>query len=304
MTPTQVVLAVLVPGAFSAVALLVLSFLGVADRDESAPDAPARRDGWVRRALPALVGVGAFFFADLGLNQWHELWPKDGTQRFLAIAIAAGAAGVVHALVGLIAVTVVLRLALGAGLALGVLLPLPEMYMPRGLLVVLTVGSGVWLAGTGAALDAVGSRVPRAATALALACTAMLAAPGLFQSGYAGGAQLAGGLGAIAGGAFLVAAVRRDREGTLSGLHTVWLAVFGAVVLVTYGYQDVPVWPALPVMAVAPLGVLVALAVRHGLVRVALAGLAAAVIAGGATLAVVALDSNDAASEDGSSYGY
>ncbi|QKK08787.1 MAG: hypothetical protein HND58_11880 [Planctomycetota bacterium] len=166
MTPTQVVLAVLVPGAFSAVALLVLSFLGVADRDESAPDAPARRDGWVRRALPALVGVGAFFFADLGLNQWHELWPKDGTQRFLAIAIAAGAAGVVHALVGLIAVTVVLRLALGAGLALGVLLPLPEMYMPRGLLVVLTVGSGVWLAGTGAALDAVGSRVPRAATAL------------------------------------------------------------------------------------------------------------------------------------------
>lgn len=304
MTPIQVVLAVLVPGAFSAVVLLVLSFVGVTDRDATAADGPARPDGWVRRALPALVGVGAFSFADLGLNQWHELWPRDGTQRYLAVAIAAGAAGVVHTLVGLIAVTAVLRLVLGAGLALGVLLPLPEMYMPRGLLVVLTVGSGVWLAGAGAALDVVGSRVPRAATVLALACAAMLAAPGLFESGYAGGAQLAGGLGAIAGGAFLVAAVRRDRLVTLSSLHTVWLAVFGAVVLVTYGYQDVPVWPALPVMAVAPLGVVVALAVRHGLVRVALAGLAAAVIAGGATLAVVALDSNDAASEDGSSYGY
>ncbi|MFG0243551.1 MAG: hypothetical protein ACF8R9_12265 [Phycisphaerales bacterium JB054] len=302
MTPIQVVLAVLVPGAFSAVALLALSFVRAGGKDSA--DAPPRPDGWVRRALPALVGVGAFFFADLGLNQWHELWPKDGTQRFLAIAIAAGAAGIVHALVGLIAVTAVLRLVLGAGLALGVLLPLPEMYMPRGLLVVLTVASGVWLAGAGAALDIVGSRVPRAASALALGAAAMLAAPGVFQSGYAGGAQLAGGLGAIAGGAFLVAAVRRDRVGTLSGLHTVWLAVFGTVLLVTYGYQDVPVWSALPVMALAPVGVVAALAVKHGVVRVVLAGLAAAVIAGGATLAVVALDSNDAASEDGSSYGY
>ena len=302
MTPMQLVLAVLVPGAFCAIALLALSLVPAGEKDSA--DASPRPDGWVRRALPALIGVGAFFFADLGLNQWHELWPKDGTQRFLAIAIAAGVAGVVHALVGLIAVTAVLRLVLGAGLALGVLVPLPEMYMPRALLVVLTVGSGVWLAGTGAVLDAVGRRVPRAATVLALVASAMLAAPGIFQSGYAGGAQLAGGLGAIAGGAFLVAAVRRNRMMTLSGLHTVWLAVFAAVLLVTYGYQDVPVWSALPVMAVAPLGVVAALAVRHGVVRVVLAGLAAAVIAGGATLAVVALDSNDAASEDGSSYGY
>jgi|GEM_PF-3545578 len=302
MTPMQLVLAVLVPGAFCAIALLSLSLVPASEKDSA--DASPRPDGWVRRALPALVGVGAFFFADLGLNQWHELWPKDGTQRFLAIAIAAGVAGVVHALVGLIAVTAVLRLVLGAGLALGVLVPLPEMYMPRALLVGLTVGSGVWLAGTGAVLDGVGRRVPRAATVLALVASAMLAAPGIFQSGYAGGAQLAGGLGAIAGGAFLIAAVRRDRVGTLSGLHTVWLAVFGAVLLVTYGYQDVPVWSALPVMALAPFGVVAALAVKHGVVRVGLAGLAAAVIAGGATLAVVALDSNDAASEDGSSYGY
>ncbi|MFG0258802.1 MAG: hypothetical protein ACF8LK_00505 [Phycisphaerales bacterium JB041] len=300
----QVVLAVLLPGAFSAIGFLVLSFVGAHGRESEAGVEEPRRDGRVRRVLPALVGVGAFFFADLALNQWHELWPRDGTQRYLAIAIAAGVAGLVHAVAGLIAVTAVVRLALGAGLALGVLLPLPELYMPRGLLVVLTIASGVWLAGAGAVLDLVGARVPRAASVLVLFASAMLAAPGLFQSGYAGGAQLAGGLGAIAGGAFMVSAVRGRRVGTLSALHTVWLAVFATVLLVTYGYQEVPVWPALPVMAAAPLGVLAAFAVKHGVVRVALAGLAAALISGGATLAVVGVASNDADSEDASSYGY
>ena len=300
----QAVLAVVVPGALCAFALFGLSLFRTRVGGDVSAEGARPEDGWARRVFPAVVACAAFFFADLGLNQWHELWPKDGTQRFLAVAVAAGAAGVAHTLLRLVAVTAVVRAGLGAAIALGILLPLPEMYMPRGLLEALTISSGLWLAGVGATLDLVEARVPRAAGPLVLAAAAMLAAPGIFQSGYAGGAQLAVGLGAIAGGAFVVAAVRRQRLGMLSGLYTVWLGVFGAVLLVTYGYQDVPLWLALLVMGLAPLGVLAALAIRHGVLRVVLAGLAAAVIAGSATLAVVVWSSNDAAAADDPYSGY
>ena len=302
MTPQQAILSILIPGVASALALFAISFLpGVVNGAEQ--DKSTQRDRVLRRSLPAFVAVAAFFFADLALNQWHDLWPKDGTQRFLAVGLAAALLGTVHSLAGLVTLTAVLRAALGAGLALGVLVPLPEMYMPRGLLIGLTIASGLWLAGTGAMLDAAGSRLPRAAILLALLLMAIIAAPGLFKSGYAGGARLAAGLGAIAGGALVAAVLRRQSLPRLSGFHTVWLALFATILLVTYGYQDVPAWWALPIMAVAPLGVVAGLFVKHPLLRVALGGLASAIITVGATLAVVASASNNAAPEEDLYYG-
>ncbi len=303
MTPQQAILAILIPGAVGAIALFALSFLpGVVNGAEQ--DKSEQRDRVLRRSLPALVAVAAFFFADLGLNQWHALWPKDGTQRFLAVGLAAALLGTIHSLAGLVTLTAVLRAALGAGLALGVLVPLPEMYIPQGLLVGLTITSGLWLAGMGTMLDAAGSRLPRTAILLALLLVAIIAAPGIFKSGYAGGAQLAAGLGAIAGGALVAAVLRRQSLPQLSGFHTVWLALFATILLVTYGYQDVPAWWALPIMAIAPLGVVAGLFVRHPLLRVALAGLVSAVIVVGATLAVVTSASNNAAPEEEAYYGY
>ncbi|MDQ7012631.1 MAG: hypothetical protein Q9O74_01890 [Planctomycetota bacterium] len=303
MTPQQAILAILIPGVVSATALVALSFLP--GRDRPAEDGEgASRDRIFVRPWPAIVAVAAFFFADLGLNQWHDLWPKDATQRFLAVGVAAALIGALHSLAGRVTLTVMLRVVLGAGLALGVLVPLPEMYMPRGLLIVLTGASGLWLGATGAVLDGAGSRLPRAAVPLVLAATAIIAAPGIFKSGYAGGAQLAVGLGALAGGAFVAAVLRRRTLPGLSGLHTVWLAVFATILLVTYGYQEVPAWWALPIMAVAPLGVVAGLFGKHRLLRVVLAGLVSAVIVVGATLAVVASASNNAAPEEESYYGY
>ena len=302
MTPQQAILSILIPGVASALALFAISFLpGVVNGAEQ--DKSTQRDRVLRRSLPAFVAVAAFFFADLALNQWHDLWPKDGTQRFLAVGLAAALLGTVHSLAGLVTLTAVLRAALGAGLALGVLVPLPEMYMPRGLLIGLTIASGLWLAGTGAMLDAAGSRLPRAAILLTLLLMAIIAAPGLFKSGYAGGARLAAGLGAIAGGALVAAVLRRQSLPRLSGFHTVWLALFATILLVTYGYQDVPAWWALPIMAVAPLGVVAGLFVKHPLLRVVLGGLASAIITVGATLAVVASASNNAAPEEDLYYG-
>ncbi len=302
MTPQQAILAILIPGVVSAIALFALSFLPGSKRPAENGES-ASRDRMFVRPWPAIVAVAAFFFADLGLNQWHDLWPKDATQRFLAVGVAAALIGALHSLAGWVTLTVVLRVVLGAGLALGVLVPLPEMYMPRGLLIVLTIASGLWLAGTGAMLDAAGSRLPRAAILLALLLMAIIAAPGLFKSGYAGGARLAAGLGAIAGGALVAAVLRRQSLPQLSGFHTVWLAVFASILLVTYGYQEVPAWWALPIMAIAPLGVVAGLFVKHPLLRVVLAGLVSAVIVVGATLAVVASASNNTAPEEELYYG-
>lgn len=305
MTLEQVLYAVVFPGLIGLVGFLAASFLP-RRKVETASGEVEWREGWLRRIAGPLVVLAAFVVADVGLNQWHELWPIDGTQRYLAVAIAAAIAGVVHRCVGLIAVSALLRAGIGAALAYGVLSPLPEMYMPQGLLVTLTALSGVWLAVMGTALDVAAVRLPRAGTAIGLSLVALVAAPGIFKSGYAGGANIAGGLGTIAGGAFVVAAVRGEKSVVLAGMHTVWLAVWAAVLLVTYGYQEVPAWWALPIMAIAPIGVLASLAVKHRGVRVVVAALAAAMIAAVATVAVVAVSggSSDGAPEDEMYYEY
>lgn len=297
MTPLDALLNLLAPGLIGAVLGLAVSLLP-RSKDGAAPEGSAVDGGLLRRlAAPLVVGL-AFFPVDVSLHQWHELWPKDGTNRFLAVAVAASAGGLVHAGVSLIGVTAVVRGLLGALIALGLLSPLPEQFVPRGVLVGLSVGTGLWLAGVGFALDRAEQRLARGVVPAGLMFAAGAAAPGLFENGYAGGARLAAGLAAIGGGLAVAAAIRGWRIGRLGGGWTVWLAVLAAILLVTYGYTDKAVWWSLCLMAAAPLGLLAGLPLKSGWGRAAVALVGAGVIAVGGTLAAMAAGSNDGPSED------
>jgi hypothetical protein len=309
MTPLEAVLTLVAPALLAALGLVALSLLPPREGDGT-------RAGVARRlALPILAGV-AFFPADVALNQWHALWPRDGTNRYLAVALGAVVAGVLHGSLpqdrmgrgGGVAAVAVVRALLGAAAAWALLAPLPEQYVPAGLLVGLMAATGVWLGLAGGLLDHADARLPRGAVFGALAASAVAMAPGLFQSGYAGGARMAAGLAALAGGLAVAGVVRRRRLGPAPGAVTVWLGLLGAVLLVTFGYNDVPAPWALALMALAPLGVLGALAVRPARLRFAVGVLAPAAVACAATLGVVASSGQGGAAgeadEDASYYGY
>ncbi len=113
--------------------------------------------------------------------------------------------------------------------------------------------------------------------------------------------MLAGSLGAMGFGMAAVRAIPRLTPLELHGGHTVWLALLASILLVTFGYTDVPAWWALPIMAFAPLGVLTGFVPRCRWRRFVAATLAAALIAGGATLAATLAAPDD---EGESPYGY
>lgn len=312
MTPGQMVWMLAVPGVVTVVMLLCASFLARkpvhAGEETSELADGARRPVSLRdvlaRILPPVVAAGAFFSIDLGLNQWHSLWPIDGTQRFLAVAIGAGLFGVLHAAAGPALLAILFRLLLGAGLALGVLTPLPDMFMPPGLLIGLTIASGLWLAATGLVFDSAGARLPRVAQPMTLAGLAAVAAFGLFLNKYAGGSLLTAGLGAVAGGGLVVALLCGKRLPALSGLHTVWLAVFAAILLVTFGYQEKASPWSLVCMALAPTGILLGLLPKRALARAALAATATVAIAGLGVLIVGLQSASGDESPEDSYYSY
>jgi hypothetical protein len=290
MTPLAAFSLFLLPAAMVAVAFAALAVVSRPGRVHTSEE-PRRGPGLLGRlagrlAPPALFGL-AFWPADIALHQWHPLWPVDGSNRFLGIAIAAAVGAAAHAAVGTWWLAIVVRLVLGAAVTYGVLSPLPEQYVARPLLAVLCIVAALWLAGAGAVLDRAQLRTPRFALLGGLALAVLAAAPGLFESGYASGAQLAGALGSMAGGGAIALLLFRRAAPELAGAHTVWLALLGAVLLVTYGYQDVPAWWALALMAIAPFGAIAGHFSGRMWVRAAAAITVPALIAGGATLAVI-----------------
>lgn len=296
MTPLSAFLTLVVPLSLVAAGMLGISLLRrrVAEREEGGLAARV-----AARSAPAAIFAVAFWPADVALNQWHELWPTDGTERFLAVAVAAAVVGTAHAATGRAMVTALLRLALGAAVPLGLLTPLSEQFMPRPLLVALTVATALWLPTVGAVLDRADRKLPRLTLGAALFAAALAVAPGVFESGYAGGAQLAAALGVLGAGLALARLARSGAEA--SGAVTVWLALFAAILLVTYGYTEVAAWWPLVVMAAAPLGVLAGWTFRRGWARWTAAVVGSAVLAGGATAGAVAAG---AAEADDSYYGY
>ncbi len=284
MTPLSAFLQFILPAILAAGAIAALTLLSPrAGPDRDVPSrAPCAR-GLVAGALAPLLLALSFWPGDVALNQWHPLWPTDGTNRFLAVALGAGAFGLLHGAARSPLLPAFLRAALGAAVALALLSPLDERYMPPMLLVGLTLVTTVWLVGAGAALDHAAARAPRPAVPAALAATAGAGAPGLFASGYAGGAMLGGTLCAIGAGWFIAALLPRRALPRLAGAHTVWLALLAAVLLVTYGYVDVPAWWPLVAIATAPLGALAAALPLRPWARAGVALLTAGLVAGGAS---------------------
>lgn len=307
MTPIVLLYLLGVPAGVAAVLLGVAGVLSRHAGPGPAADAPSRGAVWSRVVAPVAVAAGAWS-ADFAIHQWHPVWDRDGTMRYLAVALAAGAAGVVHAGVGRWAVTGVLRAILGAGVAAAVLLPLAGgRYVPWGVFWGLVPAGALWLAVAGGVLDRADRSLPRLSVPAGMAVAAAGIAPGLFASTYAGGAQLAGAMAAIAGGASVARLAARRGAVELSGGWTVWLAVLEAVLLVTFAYTDVPALWVLPVMALAPLGVAAGLAARGRAARFVAAVVGAVVLSGGASVAAWAAAGHDGggSSEDGgSSYGY
>jgi len=151
--------------------------------------------------------------------------------------------------------------------------------------VALAAGTAAWLAGAGWVLDRGDTRLPRLTVPTVLLLTAAVSAPGLYLCTFAGGASLAGALASIAGGLCLARLLSRGPTGGASGAFTVWLALFGSVLLVPVGYNEVPAPWVLAVMAIAPLGVLAGLLPRCPVRRFAAASVAVGVLAGAATIA-------------------
>ena len=127
----------------------------------------------------------------------------------------------------------------------------------------------------------------------ALTLAAAGIAPGLFESGYAGGAQLAGTLAAMMAGAAAALLLLARSTPDLRGANTVWLALLAALLLVTYGYQDVPAWWSLAIAAVAPFGALAGLPLKRRWLRFAAPVVAAGAVGAGSTLAVFAATAQD-----------
>ncbi|MCC7389384.1 MAG: hypothetical protein IT431_11510 [Phycisphaerales bacterium] len=304
MTPTAAILLLVVPAILCAGVLLAAGLLAARGRGEGG--APARPPAWARGAAPVAFAAGRWS-ADFALHQAHPVWDRDGTMRYLAVALAAGLVGLVHAAVGRARVTVVLRAVLGAAVPAAVLAPLAgERYVAWPVFWVLVPATGVWLVVAGGLLDRAERALARLTAPVALACVAGAAAPGVFLSGYAGGANLLGGLGALAGGAAVAKLGARRGGVELSGGWTVWLAAFAAVVLVTFGYADVPAVWVLPVLALAPLGVGAGLLVKGTAARFAAAVGGVLVVAGAGTVAAglaAGDDGGGSSGEDGSYYG-
>lgn len=281
MTPLAAILLFALPAAVAAGGFLVVELLGA--RSEREADARASL-AW--RLAPPMVFVAAFLPADFGLNHAHPIWDKDGTKRFLAVVLAAGLVGAIHAAVGRAVATGILRAILGAGTAFIVLLPLAGgTYLPWPLLLGLATAAALWLPTTGGVLDRADESLPRLTVPVVLLVTAAASAPGLFACGYAGGAMLAGTLGAAAFGLSISRATTRQRPVAIAGGNTVCLALLAAILLVTFGYNDVPAWWVLPIMAAAPLAALAGLLPDCPMRGFAAAVLAAGMLAGGATLA-------------------
>ena len=307
MSPLSALLQFVVPAVVVAGVLLGLR---VARARKPAPGdavkpADAEKPGLERFVLPLLVAA-AFWPADIGLNQFHAVWDKDGTKRFLAVAIAASLWGLVHVSVGRAGVTTAIRALLGAGVATIVLLPLAGgRYVPWPMFVALAAGTAAWLACVGWVLDRGDTRLPRLTVPAVLVLTAAASAPGLFLCTFAGGAALAGALASIAGGLCLARLLSRAPTGAASGASTVWLALFGSILLVTLGYTEVHAPWVLAMMAIAPLGVLAGLLPRCPWRRFATASVAAGALAGAATLSA-GLAAGPASSDDDdeSSYDY
>ena len=301
MTPLSALLQFVVPAVVVAGVLLGL-WLALA-RKPAAGDAV--QPGLERFVLAPLV-TAAFWPADIGLNQFHAVWDKDGTKRFLAVAIAAGLCGLVHVAVGRASLTAVIRVLLGAGVATIVLLPLAGgRYVPWPMFIALAAGTAAWLACAGWVLDRGDTRLPRVTVPTVLLVTAAASAPGLFLCTFAGGASLAGALASIAGGVCLARLLSRAPTGDASGALTVWLAIFGSILLVTVGYTEVRAPWVLAVMAISPLGVLAGLLPRCPWRRVGAASVAAGVLAGAATVAAgLAAGPASGDDADGSSYDY
>lgn len=317
MTPIAAILLLVLPAAVVGVA--VLGAVVASGRRGGAEGRDAGPPAWARAAAPAAFAA-ALWSADFALHQAHALWPRDGTLRYLAVAAGAGVIGVVHALVGRVWFTAVLRGLLGIALAAAVLAPLAGgRYVAWPVFWGLVAAAGVWLAGAGWVLDRVDRGSPRLTAPLAMLLAAAAAAPGLYASRYAGGAQLFGGLSAVAVGALgaRVLAGLFVRRGTaeatanptaeLAGGWTVWLSWYAAVLLVTYGYTDVPAVWVLPVLAMAPLGAGAGLLVRRGPAQLAasLAGVLALAVGGSVAAGLAAGDDGGGSpDEDGSYYGY
>lgn len=296
MTPLSAFLILVLPACIVAIGLSLAAVPG----NRRAAEEPRPAPRLLARLVPPILLLLAFWSADIGQNQWHDFWPKNGTQRYLALAAAAALLGAIHAGLQRPAVTAGLRAALGALVVLALLSPIPEQYVPRWVLAVLCLACAVWLPLAGIALDAAPARLPRPAAPGVMLLCAALAAPGLYLSTYAEGALLMGSLAAIAGGMLASGAFLKGASALLPGGHTVWLALMAALLVVTYGYQDVPAWWALALMPLGPFGALAGLHAKRPLARVAAAWITAAAITGGATLAIVVSAPND---DPDSSYG-
>lgn len=299
MTTLSAILIFIVPAVLAAGLCLAAGLARRRGPHRSEDAAGSTHSLLTRLVPPAAVGF-AFSFAEFGVNSFHPVWDKDGSKRFLAVAIAAVLAGLLHAAIARPLPAVLLRALLGAGIAWAVLSPLlGGRYMSFGLLAGLAAGTAAWLACTGALMDRAGRSRHAAAVPGAFMMTALAAAPGVFESGYAAGAMFIGGLGSIAGG-LLVLGISPWRDRVLiSGASTVWLGLLAAILLVTYAYQEVPSPWALALIGAAPLCAGLAMLRGRGWLTVVATWIVAAVIAVSGTLWVIAASPPE---EEGSYY--